>query len=150
MMSEVVVQPAGRPVAFESVEDFEKKTIEYIEWVKSNPVEKTITAAFQGEISYLKVPHSRPMTQHGWASHMGVGLSTLKDYSKKDGFSAIFSRYQALMTAWNIDGATCGDMNGTIIARIEGLADKQETEHSGRIEVASLGQLMDELSEDEP
>ena len=28
--------------------------------------------------------------------------------------------------------------------------DKQETEHSGRIEVASLGQLMDELSEDEP
>ena len=55
----------GRPRAFESVEDFEEKTKKYIDWVKNTPVEKTITASFQGEISYLKVPHCRPMTQYG-------------------------------------------------------------------------------------
>ena len=118
----------GRPVVFETAKDFKDAAQTYIEWVKNNPVEKTITAAFQGVISYEKVPHSRPMTQYGLAAHMGIGLSTLKDYSQKPEFSAIFKEIQAIMTAWNIDGATCGDMNGNIIARIEGLADKQEVE----------------------
>lgn len=139
----------GRPRVIESVEDFEIRTKQYIEWVKSNPVDKTITTAFQGEINYKKVPHCRPMTQYGWASFLGVGLSTLKDYSKRPEYSAIFEYFQSSMTAWNIDGATSGDLNATIVARIEGLADKKETEHSGKLEVASLGNLIDELSEDD-
>lgn len=121
----------GRPVAIESPEQFEKLTKEYIEWVKSNPVQKTVTASFQGVISYEKIPHSRPMTQYGWAAHLGVSLATLKNYGKMEGFLAIFQEYQAYMTAWNIDGATCGDLNGSIIARIEGLADKQDLTTNG-------------------
>ena len=116
----------GRPRAFDSPEEFEKIGLEYIEWVKKNPVMKTITASFQGIISYEKVPHARPMTQYGMAAHMGIGLRTLKDYGNKDDFSPIFKRLCAIMTAHNVDGATSGDMSGNIIARIEGLADKQE------------------------
>ncbi|UYL86056.1 terminase small subunit [Acinetobacter phage vB_AbaM_BP10] len=116
----------GRPKSFESPEQFQEKAFEYIEWVKNNPVMKTITASFQGSISYEKVPHARPMTQYGLAAHMGVGLSTLKDYGAKDEFSAIFKRICAIMTAHNVDGATSGDMNGNIVSRIEGLAEKQE------------------------
>ena len=134
----------GRPVAFESPEEFEEMTKDYIQWVKSNPVLKTITAAFQGEISYKKVPHSRPMTQYGWAAHLNIGLSTLKDYSKKPEFSAIFNEYQAYMTAWNIDGATCGDLNGSIIARIEGLADKQDLNVEAKIETESIASIFDD------
>lgn len=140
----------GRPRVIESVEDFEVRTKKYIEWVKSNPVEKTITASFQGEISYKKVPHCRPMTQYGWASFLGVGLSTLKDYSKRPDYSAIFDFFQSCMTSWNIDGATSGDLSATIVTRLEGLAEKQETEHSGKVEVQTLGALMDEISDDEP
>lgn len=140
----------GRPRVIESVEDFEVRTKQYIEWVKSNPVEKTITASFQGEISYKKVPHCRPMTQYGWASFLGVGLSTLKDYSKRTDYSAIFEFFQSCMTSWNIDGATSGDLSATIVTRLEGLAEKQETEHSGKVEVQTLGALMDEISDDEP
>lgn len=116
----------GRPKAFESPEQFEKLALDYIEWVRKNPVMKTVTASFQGEISYMKVPHERPMTQYGLAAHMGVGLSTLKDYGAKDDYSAIFKRICSIMTAHNVDGASSGDMNGNIISRIEGLADKQE------------------------
>ena len=145
MMAVVV----GRPRAFDNVEEFEEKTKQYIEWVKNTPVEKTITANFQGEITYRKVPHCRPMTQYGWASFLGIGLSTLKDYSKKQEFSAIFEYFQSCMTSWNIDGATSGDLNATLVARIESLADNQKTEHSGKVEVTSLGSLIDELSEDE-
>ena len=116
----------GRPKAIESPEQFEELALDYIEWVKDNPVLKTITASFQGSISYQKVPHSRPMTQYGLAAHMGIGLSTLKDYGAKDEFSAIFKRICAIMTAHNVDGATSGDMSANIISRIEGLAEKQE------------------------
>ena len=116
----------GKPRAINSPEDFERLGFEYIQWVKDNPVLKTITASFQGVISYEKVPHSRPMTQYGLAAHMGIGLRTLKDYGQRDEFSPIFKRICAIMTAHNVDGATSGDMSGNIISRIEGLAEKQE------------------------
>lgn len=116
----------GRPKVIESPEQFEQLGLEYIQWVKDNPVMKTITASFQGSISYEKVPHARPMTQYGMAAHMGIGLSTLKDYGGREEFSAIFKRLCAIMTAHNVDGASSGDMNGNIIARIEGLSEKQE------------------------
>ncbi|ADO14404.1 terminase small subunit [Acinetobacter phage AB1] len=116
----------GKPRAIESPEDFEELAFEYIEWVKNNPVMKTITASFQGSISYEKVPHARPMTQYGLAAHMGIGLSTLKDYGQREEYSAMFKRICAIMTAHNVDGATSGDMSANIISRIEGLAEKQE------------------------
>lgn len=129
----------GKPRAIESPEQFEELAFSYIDWVKENPVMKTITASFQGEINYLKVPHERPMTQYGLSAHIGVGLSTLKDYGQRDEYSAIFKRICAIMTSHNIDGASSGDMNGNIVSRIEGLADKQEVKHSGNI-----GELSDD------
>lgn len=128
----------GKPRAIESPEQFQDLANDYIQWVKNNPVHKTITAAFQGVISYDKVPHSRPMTQYGLAAHMGIGLSTLKDYGQKEEYSAIFKQICAIMTAWNIDGATCGDMSGNIIARIEGLSEKQEIDLDAKIETKSM------------
>ncbi len=116
----------GKPRLIQSPEEFEKAAYDYIQWVKDNPVMKTITAAFQGEISYKKVPHARPMTQNGLAAHLGVGLSTLKDYGARPEYSATFRHICTLMTAHNIDGAASGDMNGNIISRVEGLAEKQD------------------------
>lgn len=120
------MRSVGKPRAIESPEEFERLANEYIEWVQNNPVQKTITASFQGVITHRKVPHARPMTQYGLAAHMGIGLSTLKDYGNYDEYSAIYRHICAVMTAHNIDGASSGDMNGNIIARIEGLADKQD------------------------
>lgn len=118
----------GRPVAINTPEEFERIAFEYIEWVKSNPVMKTVTASFQGEINYLKVPHTRGMTQFGLAAHMGIGLTTLKDYSKKDGFSTIYKRIDAIMKSWNLDGALSGDLNHALVARIDGHADTTNTD----------------------
>lgn len=122
----------GRNRLIESPEEFERLSNEYMQWVKDNPVMKTITASFQGEISYAKVPHQRPMTQYGLAAHMKIGLRTLQDYGKRPEFSHIFTSVCNEMTAWNIDGATSGDLSGTIIARVEGLADKQDITSDGQ------------------
>lgn len=118
----------GKPLAFDSPEQFEEMALDYIEWVKNNPIQKTITAAFQGDISFRKVPHMRGMTQFGLASHMGVGLSTLKDYGKKPEYSAIYGRIDAIMKSWNLDGALSGDLNHALVARIDGHVDKTETD----------------------
>lgn len=138
----------GKPRAIDSLEQFSELANSYIEWVKANPVEKTITAAFQGVISYEKVPHSRPMTQQGLAAHMGIGLSTLKDYGQKQEYSATFKQICAIMTSWNIDGAACGDMNGNIVSRIEGLAEKQEVESTISIQ-KGLDDFYNDIEESE-
>lgn len=126
----------GRPAAFSSVDEFEKGCESYVQWVKDNPQTKTITAHFQGKIIDRKVNHQRPMTVYGLAAHLGIAYSTLQDYGSKDGFSVVYSNTRAVMTAWNVDGATSGDLNQAIIARIEGLSDKQEV--SNTVTVNSL------------
>lgn len=118
----------GKPPAFESPDEFEERAMEYVDWVKNNPVMKTITASFQGEISYRKIPHMRGMTQFGLASFMGIGLSTLKDYGQKEDYSAIYGQIDAIMKSWNLDGALSGDLNHALVARIDGHTDKTETD----------------------
>lgn len=138
----------GKPRLIESPEQFEALALEYIEWVENNPVMKTVTASFQGEINYLKVPHARPMTQYGLAAHMGVGLSTLKDYGQREEYSATFKRICAIMTSHNIDGATSGDMSAAIIGRVEGLADKQEIQ--SKVSVSnSMNDFYDDIDKEE-
>lgn len=122
----------GKPRAIDSPEDFEALAFEYIEWVKSNPIHKTITASFQGEISFKKVPHMRGMTQFGLASHMGIGLSTLKDYGNREEYSAIYGRVDTIMKSWNLDGSMSGDLNASLVARIDGHADKQDITSNGQ------------------
>lgn len=121
----------GRPVAFETPEEFERKCNDYIQWVKDNPVQKTITAAFQGVISHEKVPHTRGMTQFGLAAHLGIGLSTLKDYGQKDGFSAIFNKIMTFIKAWNADLALTGEINQALVARLDGHVEKQDITTNG-------------------
>ena len=116
----------GRPNAIESPEDFERMALDYIDWVKNNPVMKTITASFQGEISFRKVPHTRGMTQFGLAAHMGIGLSTLKDYGQREEFSAIYKRIDTIIKSWNADLALTGEISPSLVARLDGHTDKQE------------------------
>ena len=121
----------GRPVAFETPEEFERKAMDYIQWVKNNPIMKTVTAAFQGVISYEKVPHTRGMTQFGLAAHMGVGLRTLHDYKKKPDFSHIYDEVMTIIKSWNADLALTGEINQALVARLDGHVDAQDITTNG-------------------
>lgn len=121
----------GRPVAIETPEDFERKAMDYIQWVKNNPVMKTVTAAFQGVISYEKVPHTRGMTQFGLAAHMGIGLRTLHDYKKKPDFSHIYDEVMTIIKSWNADLALTGEINQALVARLDGHIEKQDITTNG-------------------
>ena len=121
----------GRPVAIETPEEFERKALEYIEWVKNNPIDKTITTAFQGVISYDKIPHTRGMTQFGLAAHMGIGLRTLKDYGAKSEFSPIYDRVMTIIKSWNAELALTGEINQALVARLDGHIEKQDITTNG-------------------
>ncbi len=91
---------------------------------------KTVTASFQGEISYLKVPHTRGMTQFGLAAHMGIGLTTLKNYAARPEFSPIYDDAMTYIKHWNADLAMTGEINASLVARLDGHVDKQEISNS--------------------
>lgn len=120
----------GRNRLIDNPEEFEKKALDYMQWVKDNPVMKTITASFQGEISYLKVPHTRGATQFGLARHLGIGLTTLKDYAARPEFSTICKYVDTAIKAWNADLALTGEISQSLVARLDGHVDKQEVSNT--------------------
>ena len=122
----------GRNRLIDSPETFKELTQEYFDWVKANPVMKTVTASFQGEISYLKVPHTRGMTQFGLAAHMGIGLRTLQDYGSRDEFSRIYNDAMTYIKHWNADLAMTGEINASLVARLDGHVDKQDLTSNGQ------------------
>ena len=121
----------GRNRLIDSPETFKELTQEYFDWVKANPVMKTITASFQGEISYLKVPHTRGATQFGLARHMGIGLRTLQDYGSRPEFSRIYDDAMTSIKAWNADLALTGEINQSLVARLDNHVDKQDLTSNG-------------------
>ena len=133
----------GRNRLIDSPETFKELTQEYFDWVKANPVMKTITASFQGEISYLKVPHTRGMTQFGLAAHMGIGLTTLKNYAVRPEFSTIYGDAMTYIKHWNADLAMTGEINASLVARLDGHVDKQEISNS-----VTIGKDLDDFYAD--
>ena len=101
--------------------------------LKNNPIDKTITTAFQGVISYDKIPHTRGMTQFGLAAHMGIGLRTLKDYGAKSEFSPIYDRVMTIIKSWNAELALTGEINQALVARLDGHIEKTRHHHQRRI-----------------
>lgn len=137
----------GRPVAIETPEEFERKALDYIEWVKNNPIDKTITTAFQGVISYDKIPHTRGMTQFGLSAHIGIGLRTLHDYGAKPEFSHIYDKVMTIIKSWNAELALTGEINQALVARLDGHIDKQDITTNGEsisAPVINVGKLSDE------
>jgi len=122
----------GRNRLIDSPETFEELAKEYFKWAKENPVMKTITASFQGEISYLKVPHTRGLTQFGLASHMGIGLRTLQDYGSREEFSRIYDNVMTHIKHYNADLAMTGEVNASLVARLDGHVDKQDLTSNGK------------------
>ena len=56
----------------------------------------------------------------------------LKDYGNRDEYSAIYGRIDTIMKSWNLDGSMSGDLNASLVARIDGHADKHDITSNGQ------------------
>lgn len=119
-------ETGGRPRAFNSPGEMWDKAKEYFAWCESNPIDETKLFSFQGEISSGKAPHMRAMTKAGLCSFLNIGISTLKDYNKKEEYSAVIDAIEQVMYEQKFSGAAAGMLKENIIARDLGIIDKDD------------------------
>lgn len=127
----------GRKSKFQEPEDLIAVFNEWLEvmkdkkWVKQDFIKSGERA---GEIVELEI--QTPLTLQGFCLFAGVnttyfydfidGLKTMKDREKANEFSKIITHIRETITEQKLQGAMVGAFNPMIVARIEGLKEKQD------------------------
>jgi hypothetical protein len=129
----------GRPKSLESPAQLWALACEYFEQTDATPWERT---DFKGkENERVSIPTDAPYLWSGFDDFLfSKGITkSLKDYrtasrnpdyregAYKD-FSEVVTRIDNVMTTQKVSGALVGAYNANLTARLEGLADKTETD----------------------
>jgi hypothetical protein len=134
-----MTHPGGRPPIFSSPDEMMLMFEEYKQWADANPVIKT-EAIKSGENAgdLIKIPLQRPYTIWGFARYCKCSRQAIQNYGSNDIHKEFFGVYEAIsteMTEQNVAGGLNGTYNASLTARINGIVDKTETEHTGLKEV---------------
>jgi hypothetical protein len=127
----------GRPLKIESPEELSRLFEEYKTWAHNNPwIKKDFIRSGPDAGQIIDLPTERPLTEVEFAVHCGMSRDGLREYCSRDEFSYIYSRIKDEMSSQRISGGMTGAYNASLVARIDGLVDKQDVKHSGEIDVA--------------
>ena len=148
----------GRDKIFSTPEVLWDAACEYFQWVEDNPLHEAKAFSFQGESWIESVPKMRAMTIEGLCIFLGVNskyfnqfessLDTDSDEGK--GFSNVICNVKEIIRQQKFVGAAADLLNPNIIARDLGLSDKQDLNHSGRIDSnQNIKQITADMSADE-
>jgi hypothetical protein len=109
-----------------SIEELIKGATEYVERCVT---EKLYEIDFIGkDATEIERPKMIVMSIFGLCHHLGIAKSTWDNWKKDKKYLAVLSRIETTMTAYNIEGASAGFLQQNIIARIEGIKDKNESD----------------------
>lgn len=137
---------AGAKRKFETAEDLQQAVDEYIDWVEVNPVITRKVAPGKGVV---EIPLNRPPTIQGFCAHFRMGLSTWHAWADanhpryRPDLVEVIEEAETLFTADHIDGGMVGDYNSNLTARITGLTDKSETDHTTKGEKLPAATTLD-------
>ena len=125
---------AGRKHKYKTAEEFESKINEYFEHIETHNFEEELAFHNKGDIVKGSVAKMRPFTIEGLCNFLDIDKDTFKSYEKRDDvFLSIITRARQIIYNQKFEGAAAGFFNSSIIARDLGLADKQETTHTGNV-----------------
>jgi hypothetical protein len=142
----------GRDKIFNDPNVLWESAAEYFQWCDDNPYTKVeqkkgntviprgtelTTEEFNRATNPLaEIPIMRPYTIQGLTLFLGVhtqyftdfekSLENMEDRQKANNFSVIITRIKEIISRQKLDGAMIGAFNPMIVARIEGLKDKQD------------------------
>lgn len=119
----------------------------YFEWCDENPVDAPINV-----IRYKKEKHggskemkkqdqqeniSRPYTLYGFCAFTGISRwgKFKEKYREIDGFDDVIQTIENVIASQQLDGALTGVFKENLTARLNGLADKQQAEINGELDV---------------
>lgn len=117
----------GRPRAY-TPEALEAKFEEYVEWAKKHPL--SINKVSAGEI--IAVPTERPLTLFGFCVFADIVENTFREYERQEEFLSVTTRARTAFANSQIEGALVGAYNPNIVARLQGLADRQDVTTNGK------------------
>lgn len=124
------IKKQGRPLKY-TPEEVERKFVEYVEHNKTctfyrNELIKSGDRA--GDVIKVEVP--APLTIVGFCVYLGISKETFYEWlgNPDKGFSDILTMCKTFIEQNQVSGAAAGVFNPMIVARLLGLADKQQHE----------------------
>lgn len=139
---EIAPNPCGRPPIFKSPVTLWRKFLAYCQWVDDNPWEEkdagnTLESNERGNKNSMhqKVKvYQRAYTLYGFTAYSGIYMwaSFKQKYRNKDGFSIVINAIEETIRSQQVDGAMLRQFDSNLVARLNGIADKQISEVTGK------------------
>lgn len=121
--------PSGPPRKFETPDALWAACVEYFEWVSANPMQESKLVSFQGVSKLETLPKMRAMTLNALCVFLNIRRATWGDWrNAREDLADVIERVEAVIFTQKLEGAAADLLNGNIIARELGLADKQEVQ----------------------
>lgn len=118
----------GRSKLFATPEALWESACEYFEYCDSHPWKVTKTKSKGKSKEIEETPTQCPFSLTGLMAYLDVGKSYWRNFkvSANEDFMTVITRIENIIEAQQLEGALVGAFNANIVARINGLADKQE------------------------
>ncbi len=120
----------GRERLYKTPEDMREAVMAYMEMVANTHIEKPDVVK-GGDSAGVQIATNIPMYPSviGLSNYLGFkSKQTYYNYRERTGFLDVLKEADDIMTAWQLQGAVVGYYNQSIVARLLGLADKQEVD----------------------
>ncbi|MEO1028164.1 MAG: terminase small subunit [Pseudomonadota bacterium] len=121
---------------YENPEDLLTAINEYFKWAEENPFIGYDMVSYKGNARMVQRPKKRFLSIFGLCNHLGIVRNTWYVWKqKRDDLKDIIARAEEQLKDAQLEGAAVDEFNSSIVARVLGLANKQEV--SGQIAVVS-------------
>lgn len=139
----VMKNPCGRPRRFKRNDELWGEFLRYCQWVDDNPWQsKYATSGLNDSGSGSKRNNiqqsvrvqQRAYTLYGFCSFAGIPkwADFKRSYEPKKGFSEVIYAIENAVRSQQVDGAMLHQFDSNLVARLNGIADKQLTEVTGK------------------
>lgn len=139
---QVMKNPCGRPRIFSSPQDMWNKACDYFAWVDANPWQKKSASNGLNDTSKSRTNtvsqrvevYQRAYTLYGMCAFLGIAkwADTKRNYIEREGFLEVINAIEQVIASQQIDGALLHQFDSNLVARLNGIADKQITEVTGK------------------
>jgi len=118
--------------ALETGEDLRKGVVEYFEWVHANPLFEDVVKNSRDGIVHEAVAKMRAPTIKGLCLFLGITPDRWDRWRSHETYKDVCAWADDTIFTMKFEGAAAGLLNPNIIMRELGLAEKTETEVSGK------------------
>ncbi|WP_165022248.1 terminase small subunit [Dysgonomonas sp. ZJ279] len=123
----------GQEQAYDSPDKLMLKAYEYFAWCDEHPLNKSeLMKSGDRKGDVIDVPIGRPYTLVGLCVYCGISEGSFKTLGAEDDFATVVKHICDIIRQEQIEGASLGIYNATIISRMQGLNDKQEQSANGK------------------